>query len=89
MKSIARIMSGGAVVALLGVVAWPALSQPLTPVPAPVRLPGPVPVPLPGPVPVPPTPYHGAPGPIAGASLPVLAVGYGVYWLIRRRRKAN
>jgi hypothetical protein len=33
--------------------------------------------------------YHAAPGPIAGASLPVLAVGYGVYWLIRRRRKAN
>ncbi len=31
---------------------------------------------------------HGAPAPIAGASLPVLAVGYGVYWLIRRRRKA-
>jgi hypothetical protein len=33
--------------------------------------------------------YHGAPGPIAGASLPVLAVGFGVYWLIRRRRRAN
>jgi hypothetical protein len=29
----------------------------------------------------------GAPGPIAGAGLPVLAVGYGVYWLLRRRRK--
>jgi hypothetical protein len=33
--------------------------------------------------------YHGAPGPIAGASLPVLAVGGGIYWFIRRRRKAN
>jgi hypothetical protein len=33
--------------------------------------------------------YHGAPGPIAGASLPVLAVGAGVYWLVRRRRKAS
>jgi hypothetical protein len=33
--------------------------------------------------------YHGAPGPIAGAGLPVLAVGYGVYWLVRRRRKAR
>jgi hypothetical protein len=33
--------------------------------------------------------FHGAPGPIAGASLPVLAVGLGVYWLVRRRRKAN
>ena len=31
----------------------------------------------------------GAPGPIAGAGLPVLAVGYGVYWLIKRRRKAE
>ena len=33
--------------------------------------------------------YHAAPGPLAGASLPVLAVGYGVYWLVRRRRKAD
>jgi len=34
--------------------------------------------------------YHGAPGPIAGAGLPFLAVGYGVYWLVkRRRRKTN
>jgi hypothetical protein len=32
---------------------------------------------------------HGAPGPIAGAGLPVLAVGYGFYWLVRRRRKAQ
>jgi hypothetical protein len=32
---------------------------------------------------------HGAPGPIAGAGLPVLAVGYGVYWLVRCRRKAQ
>ena len=32
---------------------------------------------------------HGAPGPIAGAGLPILAVGYGVYWLVRRRRKAQ
>jgi hypothetical protein len=31
---------------------------------------------------------HGAPGPIAGAGLPVLAVGYGIYWRVRRRRKA-
>jgi hypothetical protein len=31
--------------------------------------------------------FHPAPGPIAGASLPVLAVGFGVYWLVRRRRK--
>jgi hypothetical protein len=31
--------------------------------------------------------FHGAPGPIAGASLPVLAVGFGVYWLVRRRRR--
>jgi hypothetical protein len=32
---------------------------------------------------------HGAPGPIAGAGLPILAVGYGVYWLIKRHRKSD
>jgi hypothetical protein len=31
--------------------------------------------------------YRGAPGPIVGVGLPVLAIGYGVYWLVRRRRK--
>jgi len=33
--------------------------------------------------------YSAAPGPIAGAGLPVLGIGYGVYWLIKRRRKNN
>ena len=32
---------------------------------------------------------RGAPGPIAGAGLPMLAIGYGVYWLIKRRRKGE
>src|ERR1700730_18152586 len=32
---------------------------------------------------------HAAPGPIAGAGLPLLAVGFGVYWMIKRRRKAD
>jgi hypothetical protein len=32
--------------------------------------------------------YHGAPGPVVGAGLPVLAVGYGVYWLVKRRKKS-
>lgn len=32
---------------------------------------------------------YGAPGPIAGAGLPAVAIGYGVYWLIKRRRKPN
>ncbi len=34
-------------------------------------------------------PARGAPGPIVGAGLPVLAIGFGVYWLVKRRRKAN
>jgi hypothetical protein len=32
---------------------------------------------------------RGVPGPIAGAGLPVLAVGYGVCWLVRRRRRSQ
>lgn len=28
----------------------------------------------------------GAPLPLIGASIPGLAIGYGVYWLIKRRR---
>jgi hypothetical protein len=28
-----------------------------------------------------------APGPIAGAGLPILAIGYGIYWLVKRHRK--
>jgi len=37
------------------------------------------------------TVYRGAPGPIMGAGLPVLAIGigYGVYWLRKRRRQSN
>ena len=33
------------------------------------------------------TPRRGAPGPVVGAGIPVLVVGAGVYWLVRRRRK--
>jgi hypothetical protein len=32
---------------------------------------------------------NGAPGPIAGAGLPILAVGYGAYWLLRRYRRKS
>jgi hypothetical protein len=32
---------------------------------------------------------HAVPGPLVGAGLPFLAVGYGVYWLVRRRRNAK
>ncbi len=31
----------------------------------------------------------GAPGPIAGTGLPILAISYGVYWLVKRRRKVG
>jgi hypothetical protein len=33
--------------------------------------------------------YSGAPGPVIGAGLPVLAIGFGVYWLVKRRRKVD
>ena len=29
----------------------------------------------------------GAPGPIAGTGLPILAIGYGAYWLAKRLRR--
>ena len=32
---------------------------------------------------------HGVPGPLVGAGLPVLAVGYGAYWLVRRYRRKS
>ena len=35
--------------------------------------------------------HHGAPGPVLGAGLPALVaggIGYGIYWLVRRRRRA-
>jgi hypothetical protein len=74
MKNISRILAGSTLVAALGVVAEPTFSQTLMPIPS---------------LTVPSVHHHPAPGPIAGAGLPVLAVGYGVYWLLRRRRKAD
>ena len=32
------------------------------------------------------TTTKGAPGPLAGASLPVILIGGGIYWLVRRRK---
>jgi hypothetical protein len=32
---------------------------------------------------------HGVPGPIAGAGFPIIAVGYGAYWLVRRYRRKS
>ena len=31
--------------------------------------------------------YSGVPGPIVGAGLPILALGFGAYWLVRRYRR--
>jgi hypothetical protein len=33
--------------------------------------------------------FQGAPGPVVGAGLPVLVVGYSVYWLVKRRRRRS
>ncbi len=66
MKAVVQITVGAAIVAVLGLAALPALSQIAPP-----------PSPPPGYTPPPPPPpgYNPAPGPIAGAGLPVLAVG--------------
>jgi hypothetical protein len=29
---------------------------------------------------------HGAPGPLVGAGLPVLLIGGGIYWIVRRKK---
>jgi LPXTG-motif cell wall-anchored protein len=31
----------------------------------------------------------GAPGPLVGAGLPVLLIGGGIYWLVRRKNRAS
>ena len=33
------------------------------------------------------TPILTVPGPIAGAGLPILAIGFGAYWLVKRFRR--
>ena len=32
-------------------------------------------------------PIRAVPGPIAGAGLPILAIGFGAYWLVKRFRR--
>ena len=72
MKSLTRLVSATALAFFLAVLALPLFTT-LT---------------LAQPVPVPCSNCKGAPVPLIGAGLPGLAVGigYGVYWLARRRR---
>jgi hypothetical protein len=32
---------------------------------------------------------HGAPGPLVGAGLPALVIAGGIYWLVRRKKRAS
>ena len=32
---------------------------------------------------------RGAPGPLLGAGLPVLLIGGGIYWIVRRKKRAS
>jgi LPXTG-motif cell wall-anchored protein len=32
---------------------------------------------------------RGAPGPLVGAGLPVLLIGGGIYWLVRRKKRSS
>jgi len=85
--NVTRIVRVLAILFTLAMIAGSALAAPPGP-------PGPGGGPPPGPPPGHPGPsgppgVRGTPGPIAGAGLPVLAVGFGVYWLVRRRRMAQ
>jgi LPXTG-motif cell wall-anchored protein len=33
--------------------------------------------------------FQGAPGPLMGAGLPVLLIGGGIYWIVRRKKRAS
>jgi hypothetical protein len=33
--------------------------------------------------------FRGAPGPLLGAGLPVLIIGGGIYWIVRRKKRAS
>ena len=32
---------------------------------------------------------RGAPGPVVGAGLPLLLIGSGIYWIVRRKKRAS
>ena len=73
MKNVTRLLSACALALLLAAVSLPLFATPTLAQPVPCSNCSP----------------KGAPGPIAGAGLPILAVGYGIYWMIKRRRRAD
>ena len=82
MDALSRFLAAAALASLAAIFTLPVFTMPTM-----AQFP-----PRPSPPPPPPADggrYSGAPGPIVGAGLPIFAIGYGVYWLVKRRRKTD